>query len=798
MAFKKVRFDDDLLRLSIICLSLVIIYLFIIIPLKISLKGTNSFQDVVARQAHRLFYSREINPDITIVSLDDVSLREEHLKWPWPRTKFTQLIKAIDSYGPKVIAMDISFIGKSSYGQEDDAQLAEAIKEAGNVILASYIGADDTPVIPLKEIRESAAGVGFVNKVKDKSSIVRYTRAVALQEGKLDYSFEIKSACLYKEIPIPSIKISGRQLHIGEDSIRLNWYGRFPIRYRATPANFNTISISKLLKGEFDAELIKNRLVMVGLTSESLHDIYITPFGSMPGVIVSANVLENLLDADITRRLPSVYTFLLFLITCIIAAYMGLRFSLLLSFVITTIIASLLYLLAIFAFKHSIEFDLFGALILLYLNFSIARLYLSVKLYIEKYNMLKLLTLDEETGLYNMYFLLVRLQHMIEVVKDRKNFPSLILLAIADKERRSLTLDKEAKKEFTVSIASVVKNSIKHVNGLLAKTSDFEFGIIVPRQNREGLDSLADSIFERLNGLELILSTDKKRVAITVAMGMTCGPEMEETSARMMIYASEEALSRARRLVDKKIYVFDVKKEKIGEFAEGYTPSEIEGKLLDFVIEDLKQRNKQLDLNIDKQNMQIKSLKDSYLTVISSLVKALEEKDIYTAGHSERVARYSIVLADFINMEESSTETLRQAALLHDVGKIAIPDSILHKKEELSEDDKKVIQKHAIEGVRILEPVKFFKDTFPLILHHHEHYDGSGYPHGLTSERIPLGSRIIALADAFDAMTSGRGYNRPLKTDEAFAILKKDAGGQFDPDLVEKFIKAISALPDQK
>ncbi|MFH1645930.1 MAG: HD domain-containing phosphohydrolase, partial [Candidatus Omnitrophota bacterium] len=174
-----------------------------------------------------------------------------------------------------------------------------------------------------------------------------------------------------------------------------------------------------------------------------------------------------------------------------------------------------------------------------------------------------------------------------------------------------------------------------------------------------------------------------------------------------------------------------------------------------------------------------------------SLVKALEEKDVYTAGHSERVAKYAVDLCMRLNLPEAYIDTVKKAALLHDIGKIAIPDKVLRKKGELTAEEREQMNKHPLEAIRILEPASFLAETHPLILHHHEHYDGRGYPHGLSGERIPLGARIIAIADAYDAMTSGRTYNISKETKDALSTLQSVSGKHFDPNLLEKFIEMI-------
>lgn len=792
MDLKKIRLNDDYIRLGLACLFVVIIYLFIVTPLGLNRKGYFFFQDLATRYASSLFYSSYKNPDITIIALDDTSLREGRLKWPWPRARFGDLISRISSHEPKVIAVDVAFIGNSNYGQEDDKLLEEAIRGSENVVLASYIGKDGLPVKPFEGIARQAKAVGFVNKIKDDNSIMRFARAVMLDEGKFDYSFEVKAAALYKDIPLSKLEVSRIELLLGRDKIRLNWDGTFAIKCTQKPGNFDIIPVSAVFEDDFNPALIKDRLVMIGLTAMSLHDVHFTSLGFMPGVMLSANVLENIINMNILEKPAAAYLFIFLLIISLFSAYSGFRYPLILSLVITAIAAVLVLFIAAFGFKANMDLDPFGMVMILYISYGLSRLYLYIKSYIEKSKMLNLLIIDQDSGLYNIYYLLLKLQRQLKIAKDKSELPALILLGILNDKGKPLgKVDTETKKEIIAGVASIIKEYAKSLNGLIARTSDFEFGIMVPRYERERLGKLADSIYQRMNTLKLLLPRGQKSFVISVAIGISCGRDLEEKSAELIVYAAQEALNRAMELTDMRISLFDPGKEKISSDEKEGAIYATEGRLVDFVIEDIKKRNKQLLEKIEKLNTHLSNLKDSYLTIVFSLVKALEEKDYYTAGHSERVTNYSMALADKLKISDSDKETLREAALLHDVGKIGIPDSILQKKGPLTEEERKVIQRHGIESVKILEPATFLKDTLPIILHHHERYDGNGYPHGLTGERIPLGSRIIAVGDAFDAMTSGRGYNNPRNTEEAISILKEEAGKQFDSDLVEKFIGII-------
>jgi len=184
-------------------------------------------------------------------------------------------------------------------------------------------------------------------------------------------------------------------------------------------------------------------------------------------------------------------------------------------------------------------------------------------------------------------------------------------------------------------------------------------------------------------------------------------------------------------------------------------------------------------------------IETSYLQTVTALANAIEAKDPYTGGHSERVAALSMKVADAMGLSSQEKEHLRFAAALHDVGKIGIGRELLRKNGSLDPEERKEISSHPERGVQILEPIHFLKPVLPAIRHHHEKYDGSGYPHGLKGREIPLKARIIGIADAWDAMMSKRPYRDPLPVQVAREELVKHAGTQFDPAIVEHFIAVV-------
>jgi HD-GYP domain-containing protein (c-di-GMP phosphodiesterase class II) len=186
--------------------------------------------------------------------------------------------------------------------------------------------------------------------------------------------------------------------------------------------------------------------------------------------------------------------------------------------------------------------------------------------------------------------------------------------------------------------------------------------------------------------------------------------------------------------------------------------------------------------------MLFEDVHDLMMGLIHSLTSAVDAKDAYTCGHSERVALLTRQLAREMRLPEQSVERFYMAGLLHDVGKIGVPERVLQKEGKLTDDEFALIKKHPEIGARILSDIKQIEDILPGVLHHHERWDGRGYPHNLAAKNIPLMGRVICLADSFDAMTSNRTYRKALPLEVAVAEIKRSAGTQFDPELAEIFI----------
>ncbi len=200
-----------------------------------------------------------------------------------------------------------------------------------------------------------------------------------------------------------------------------------------------------------------------------------------------------------------------------------------------------------------------------------------------------------------------------------------------------------------------------------------------------------------------------------------------------------------------------------------------------------------LQKNIELQRAQ-RLLERSYDATLVALTRALDLRDRETEGHSERVANLAVEIGKVLGLSERQLQNLWRGGLLHDIGKIGVPDLILQKPGALTPEEWTIMKQHPVWGARILEKVDFLADAIPVVRHHHEAWDGSGYPDGLRGEEIPLLARIFMVADAYDAITNDRPYRSKRSSEEALEIIRGEKGRQFDPKVVEAFEVLFSRL----
>lgn len=364
---------------------------------------------------------------------------------------------------------------------------------------------------------------------------------------------------------------------------------------------------------------------------------------------------------------------------------------------------------------------------------------------------------DFLTGVYNHRYFQERLSS--ELARAERYSHSLCLL-IFDLDRfKSIndTLGHPAGDSILRQLAEVIKANVRSID-IVARYGGDEFAIILPESDLETGKEIAERLRAAVEENEFIINAEEsssQTVWASITIGLAVYPDHHHTREGLVM-AADIALCRAKHVRRNSVFAYD--------------PSVCE------------------DSNVDLHDL-YQMLRDPNNSVISDMANI---KDSYNCGHSERVTNYAVQIGKAIGVEEEIITGLKVAGQLHDIGIIGLPDSILNKPGSLTNEEREVMQSHPSAAKDILRRASQLDLIIPAVLFHHERWDGAGYPDGLAGEAIPLMARIIAIADAFDAMTSDRPYRKSLSIQHALLELKSNAGKQFDPDLVELFINSIS------
>lgn len=316
-------------------------------------------------------------------------------------------------------------------------------------------------------------------------------------------------------------------------------------------------------------------------------------------------------------------------------------------------------------------------------------------------------------------------------------------------------------------LATIMKHA-KRDTDILARYGGDEFILMLPQTPLEGSLSLLERIRHQASKISM-----PKDLQVTLSCGVAEHSGQEGDSSNELIRRADMALYEAKHDGRDRIKTWKQIACRLedGAFFES-------------------QRVKELQNQVAGMSMQSK---DMFLQSIYGLIQAIEARDPYTRSHSENVMRYSIALGEAMGINPGELEVIHRSAMVHDLGKIGIPDAILRKPARLTSDERAVMEQHPAIAVKIMGQMRFLQREMGIVRHHHERWDGTGYPDGLSGKQIPQGARILSVADAFDAITSDRVYHRSRSVGQAIEVLAAESGKQFDPDVVAAMMRWIDA-----
>ncbi len=401
---------------------------------------------------------------------------------------------------------------------------------------------------------------------------------------------------------------------------------------------------------------------------------------------------------------------------------------------------------------------------------------------LEKTN--KFANTDTLTSLYNHRGFQEVLANELKVAEDTNTELSIIMFDINNISKINRELGHAKGDEVIKLLAEKVKQNMRS-NDKAGRYGGDEIAIILPNTGTSDAKYLAEYITYTLS---CCFVDDVGPVKVSV--GISTFPECSKNQEKLLILA-EQAM-----------YISQAKgyKEGMSAIISSSDFNFWDDEALNSFAEVIAKRHAQLGINFEEElvhkfnNEQIIS-QNHLMELANSLAGAIDAKDPYTKGHSTSVSRYSEALARAINLPEDEVQRITLGALLHDVGKIGIPENVLKKPGKLEDDEWEIMKQHPVIGAeKVLMPNEALRDLIPMVKYHHEHIDGSGYPEKLKGEEIPLSARIVAVADAFHALISDRPYRKGLGTEKACEILKDGAGKFWDKDLVRHFIAIAPSL----
>ncbi|MEQ8198503.1 MAG: diguanylate cyclase [Clostridiaceae bacterium] len=366
----------------------------------------------------------------------------------------------------------------------------------------------------------------------------------------------------------------------------------------------------------------------------------------------------------------------------------------------------------------------------------------------------KLLSMANEdalTQVYNHRYFRDSLKEIVNSSKDNNKNVSMAMIDIDYFKYYNDLYGHQKGDEVLKKIGEILKKNVREED-IVARYGGEEFAIIFPDTNEDEALEISEKIRNEVEKTYFDGEENQPNGKLTISMGVSVFPEKARDHTELL-KSSDDALYRAKFFEKNRVEI--------------YTS----------ILDELKN-------DIEEEHIDL-------ITSFKTLISVINAKDRYTYGHVERVVIYCRLLADKVGLSEERKKELIYGAYMHDIGKINIPKEVLNKKMPLTEDEWEILKQHPVNGVEIINPVKSLKNISPVILYHHERYDGKGYPCALKGKEIPYLARLLTVVDSFDAMTSDRPYNKRKTYEEGIEELIKCKNSQFDPEIVDAFIHAI-------
>jgi len=645
---------------------------------------------------------------VAVVALDQNSLKGIG-RWPIPRDLYVIVLQHVYDDGAKGVLMDMDFSSRGPDPARDEA-LVNCIRRARTVVLAAQMDERVTKegvllrnvTMPYQELKNAAMALGGITFEVDPDGVVRrMPHAIDF----IDEVFEplgAVGATMIKPGLVPSAQAGALM----------------DMKFLARP-EIPVIPFQKLLEGDFKKGLFRDRVVLLGATSPDLHDLWLTPYGVIPGVFIQAAVLDTALNGSWYRRQGNS------------AAVLGiLLFSILAGWVMGALnwrggaVALALFLAAAGGWAFlDMKTRVFLQVVPLFLV-ALTMYPVQIAARVRRTD----ITLKKERGKTEVLLSLSDLR----LAEEEGQEPHLVPLVLLGRFLGLTTLQ--------VYTTEDGGNRGPRTRTVIGDPDQMPDPALLAKALKENV-CLTEILQPGRCAVVVPMATVRKTLGVLYAETGKSASAVDEEARLLLFFGTQTAYFLESRALDLRI-------------------------------------------------------KDLYVNTIRAISRALDSKDQYTSAHSELSLDHVEKLGRMCGLDREQIESLHVGALLHDIGKIGVPDTILAKAGTLSSGETRIIMEHPVIGSDIVRGLPFPEDVKRIIRHHHERFDGTGYPDGLKGKEIPLLVRIFSILDVYEALVGSRPYRKPLDREEAVRLIRDGSGTQFDPQIVDIFLKYL-AVPEE-
>jgi putative nucleotidyltransferase with HDIG domain len=713
--------------------------------------------------------------EICIVAIDEASRRQLNIVWPWKRSITAKLIREIAAFSPKVIGLDIIFSGRST--EREDTDLISALQSHPKVVLA-YALRRGSEQDPTEDLLYTASSAGFVNK-PTRGRLIEEMRTFYARDGKPPLlSIEVEILLRYLDIDKARVTVNNQGILVDKQLLIPSRHGITYLNYLAHPSSFTIIPASLLLENRVNPEDIRGKIVLVGVTDPLIHDEYFTPLGVWPGVTIIANSMVMLLSKRFLHTASPLQNYLIAVIFGLFILGLNKRFQVLTNVLLTLTFLAFCYFFVLYLRARGTHLAYPLLLFSGTTAFLVPNLYRYTNLFYLSTRLKNLAIRDPSTGFYSSRYFALKLHDKLASHQAL----SFVALRIANYGRLALKWDFEQIKQLSKVLSEHLRSEIGTHFGRadFSRLSNETLAIMIEGSTKEMTESFVRELMRRAEAHDWKI--DREGTKLSFKAFLFRKTKAQSGGSDGLMHQMEKGFEMI-----KEGEVF------IGNLGEG--PKEERHKrhtdILDFIAYDWEERSKDLERSLKALLEANRKLDRLNWGTLRALARAIDAQSRWTAGHSERVTKTALDIGRVLGLSQEELDNIHRAALLHDIGKIGLPQDFLNKPGELSDEEYSLMREHPGMGAQILEPIEAFAEVITMIKQHHEWFNGEGYPDGLTGKEISLGGRILAVADVYDALSSDRPYRASMKPSEALQVIRNGSGSHFDPTVVEALVELV-------